>query len=93
MESWSAMWFGSLSLDNIVFIFQASMIISGNFSLLNGMENLFFARYNQKHGANYTPIDPFESFKNTYNYSYYIFSLVQHIWNKIDKIFYQVGIS
>ena len=93
VESWSAMWFGSLSLDNIVFIFQASMIISGNFSLLNGMENLFFARYNQKHGANYTPIDPFESFKSTHGYSYRVFSSVQHIRNEIDKIFYRVGMS
>ena len=49
VDSWSAMWFGSLGLDNIVFIFQANAIISGNFSLLTGIENLFFARYNKKH--------------------------------------------
>lgn len=93
VESWSAMWFGSFSLENIVFIMHASEFTSGNISSLNGIENLFFARYQQKEGANYSVLAPFQSFKSTHGYSYRVFSSLQHVRREIDRLFFRVGMS
>ena len=45
VESWTAMWFGYFSLENIAYIFHVNNVESGNYCALNKVENLYFARF------------------------------------------------
>ena len=81
VKSWTVMWFGSFSLENIAFLFNANELTSSaNIAFyLNRNKNLYFARYSAQGGRYTRFLDPFCRFKSTHGYCYIIFSSLTHI--------------
>ena len=87
-ESSRGMWFGSFNVSNLAFLFTPDELKSGRIPAINGMQKLYFCRYQESYGQ-YGELDgDFWSFSSTSGYAFCVFSSIAHIRSDVDKMMY-----
>ena len=89
-ESWTATWADTDHILTIAFVFSAVQLCSQNQCALNGIKNLFFARYSNITARMYTHLSTnFHSFSSNHAYSQRVYSTILYIRGEFDRVFFR----
>ena len=69
VETRNAMWFGDYTMTNLAFVFRPGEIMPGRLPALNGMQNLFLARYKDL-DRQYIDVGTFQYFSSYFGNTY-----------------------
>ena len=87
-----AMWCCGKEIYDVGYIFPMSDLLSHRYPTLNGVQNVYFARYTENARGEYEDILPFEPFVSSLTYRYRLFSSIfLALKFEIDKIFFRVS--